>query len=242
MSNDNLQLISVPTYQHLFSLQLNQVALLVIDLQNDFCHPDGFLVSQGNVDLSAVRSIIPRVQQVITWARYHKIPIIYFRESHRPDLSDLTPSQKLRYENAGSPVGAMGKLGRFLIRGDRSADLIDELQVLDGEQVIDKPAHSAFIGTDLELILRSQGITQLLVTGVTTECCVLATYLHANNLGFYSLLLEDCCAATDPLDHKAALNVLLAENGAIGWVTSSDLLLSTANQQPSTHETQQVLL
>jgi biuret amidohydrolase len=237
MSEDPPQSISVPTYQHPFSLQLNQVALLVIDLQNDFCHPDGYLGSQWNVDLSAVRAIIPRVLRVIDWARQHKVPIIYLRESHCPDLLDLTPSQKLRYEKAGCPVGAQGKLGGFLIRGDKSADLIDELQVLEGERVIDKPTHSAFIGTDLELILRSKGITQLLVTGVTTECCVLATYLHANNLGFYSLLLEDCCAATDPLDHKAALNVLLAENGAIGWVASSDLLLSTINQQPSNQET-----
>jgi biuret amidohydrolase len=242
MSHDNPQLISVPTYQHPFPLQLNQVALLVIDLQNDFCHPDGYLGSQWNVDLSAVRAIIPRVLRVIDWARQLKIPVIYLRESHRPDLSDLTPSQKMRYENSGCPVGAKGKLGRFLIRGDKSADLIDELQVLDGEQVIDKPTHSAFIGTDLELILRSQVIIQLLITGVTTECCVLATYLHANNLGFYSLLLEDCCAATDPLDHKAALNVLLAENGALGWVTSSDLLLSTANQQPLTQQTQHTLV
>jgi biuret amidohydrolase len=226
MSSDNPQLLSVPTYQHPFELQMNQVALLVIDLQNDFCHPDGYLGSQWNIDLSAIRAIIPRVQQVIAWARQHKLPIIYLRESHHPDLSDLTSSQKLRYENSGCPVGAQGKLGGFLIRGDKSADLIDELQVLDGERVIDKPTHSAFIGTDLELILRSQGITQLLIAGVTTECCVLATYLHANNLGFYSLLLEDCCAATNPLDHKAALNVLLAENGAIGWVTSSELLFS----------------
>jgi biuret amidohydrolase len=205
---------------------LHQAALLVIDMQNDFCHPDGFFGSQWNVDLSPVRLMIPRIQSVISWARQSGIPIIYTRESHLPDLLDLTPSKKLRYENAGCPIGALGKLGRFLVQGEPGAALIDELPVLEGERVLDKPAHSAFVATALEQILREQGITQVLLTGVTTECCVLGTYRHASDLGFYGLLLEDCCAAYDPMEHEAALNVLLAEQGAIGWVTCSEKLLS----------------
>jgi biuret amidohydrolase len=226
MSESNQELIAVPTLQHLFPLILSQVALLVIDMQNDFCHPDGFFGSQWDVDLSPVRQIIPRIQSAIAWARQHKIPVIYTRESHLPDLSDLSPSKKLRYDNAGCAIGTPGKLGRFLIQGEQGAALIDEFQVLDNAQVIDKPAHSAFVATGLEQILRTQGITQLLLTGVTTECCVLGTYRHASDLGFYCLLLEDCCAAYDLMEHDAAIKVLLAEQGAIGWVTSSDQLLS----------------
>jgi biuret amidohydrolase len=229
MSEPNQPLISVPTRQHPFPLILDQVALLVIDMQNDFCHPDGFFGSQWDVDLSPVHQIIPRIQSVINWARQYKIPVIYTRESHVPNLSDLTSSKKLRYENAGCPIGTPGKMGRFLIQGERGAALIDELQVLDDEQVIDKPAHSAFVATGLEQILRTQGITQLLLTGVTTECCVLGTYRHASDLGFYGLMLEDCCAAYDPKEHEAALKVLLSEQGAIGWVTSSDQILSISN-------------
>jgi biuret amidohydrolase len=235
MFGSSQKAIAVPTRHHPFPLVSSQVALLVIDMQNDFCHPDGFFGSQWQVDLSPVRQIIPRIQLVIHWARQQGIPIIYTRESHRPDLSDLTPSQKLRYENAGSPVGSPGTLGRFLIQGERGAALIDELPVLDNEQVIDKPAHSAFVATDLEQILREQGITQLLLTGVTTECCVLGTYRHGSDLGFYGLLLEDCCAAFDPIEHDAALKVLLAEQGAIGWVTSSDQLLSMVFDHASLH-------
>lgn len=222
----NQPLIAVPTDQHPFPLVLDRAALLVIDMQNDFCHPDGFFGSQWNADLSPVRQIIPRIQAVIEWARQYQVPIIYTRESHLPDLSDLSPSKQLRYENAGCPIGTAGKLGRFLIQGERGTALIDELSVLEGEQVIDKPAHSAFADTELDLILGKHGITHLLITGVTTECCVLGTYRHASDLGFYGLLLADCCAAFDPGEHQAALKVLLAEQGAIGWVTDSDKLLS----------------
>jgi nicotinamidase-related amidase len=218
--------IAIPTRQHPFQLITSQAALLVIDLQNDFCHSDGFFGSQWQVDLSPVRQIIPQVQSMIQWARQQNMPVLYTRESHRPDLSDVSPSKKLRYENAGCPVGAPGKRGRFLVQGEWGAALIDELQVSPNEQVIDKPAHSAFVATDLEQILHGQGIRQLLITGVTTECCVLGTYRQGSDLGFYCLLLEDCCAAFEPVEHEAAVNVLLAEQGAIGWVTTSDTLLS----------------
>jgi biuret amidohydrolase len=216
----------IPTYQHPFPLVLERAALLVIDMQNDFCHPDGFFGSQWGADLSPVRQIIPRIQTVIAWARQQQMPVIYTRESHLPDLSDLSPSKKLRYQNAGCAIGTIGKLGRFLVQGESGAALIDELSVLEGEQVIDKPGHSAFVATELDLILCNYGITHLLITGVTTECCVLGTYRHASDLGFYGLLLSDCCAAFDPNEHQAALDILLAEQGAIGWVTSSDKLLS----------------
>jgi biuret amidohydrolase len=222
----NQEAIAVPTRQHPFPLIPSQTALLVIDLQNDFCHPDGFFGSQWQVDLSPVRQIMPQIQSMIHWARQLNIPVFYTRESHQPDLSDVSPSKKLRYENAGCPVGAPSKMGRFLVQGEWGAALIDELQVSPDEQVIDKPAHSAFVATDLEQILHRQGIRQLLITGVTTECCVLGTYRQGSDLGFYCLLLEDCCAAFDPMEHEAALNVLLAEQGAIGWVTTSDALLS----------------
>jgi biuret amidohydrolase len=232
MSEQNPPFISVPTQQHPFPLHLDQVALLVIDMQNDFCHPDGFFGSQWNADLSAIRSIIPRVQLLIQWARKHQIPVIYTRESHHPDLSDLSSSKKLRYENAGCKVGTPGKMGKFLIQGELCADLIPEMSVADGEMVIDKPAHSAFVATELEKILHDRGINQLLLTGVTTECCVLGTYRHDSDLGFYGLLLEDCCAAFDPLDHQIALNVIFAEEGAIGWVTSSEKLMFAAPITP----------
>lgn len=217
----------VKTYSHNFDLPLHQTALLVIDMQNDFCHPDGFNGGELNLDLTEVRSIIPSLQTLLVWARKSNVKVVFTRESHAPDLSDLTSSKRQRYANAGSPIGAPSKLGRFLVRGEKGAEIIDELQPLPEEIQLDKPAHSCFVGTPLDLQLRDSNISHLLITGVTTECCVLATYRHASDLGYYCLLLEDCCAAFNRADHDAALHILQAEGGVMGWVSSSTMLYHT---------------
>jgi biuret amidohydrolase len=220
-------LIQVPADRHPFPLQLEHTALIMVDMQNAFCHPEDFCGRELGADLTAARSIIPRIQRLITWARQQQLSIVYTRESHSPDLSDLTSSKALRYANAGYPVGGIGKMGKFLIRGELGTELIAELQPTPDELQIDKPAQSIFIGTDLAETLQQRKITHLLFTGVTTECCVLGSYRQASDLGFYCLLLSDCCAAMSPIEHQAAIEVILSENGAIGWVTTSDRLLET---------------
>ena len=217
-------MVVVDTYTHPFNLPLSQTALLVIDMQNDFCHPDGFNGSELGLDMTAVRAIIPAVQSLVNWARNTGIKIIFTRESHAPDLSDLSPSKKTRYANAGSPIGQVGKMGRFLVRGEPGAAIIDEIQPLPSERQLDKPAHSCFVNTSLEEILKADNITHLLIVGVTTECCVLATYRHASDLGYYCLLLDDCCAAFDSKDHEATVHILQSEGGVLGWVAHSSKL------------------
>lgn len=224
MSNSDDLLLPVPTRQHSFPLNLRQTALIVIDMQNVFCHPDGYCGNELGIDLTPIRAIIPQVQRAISWARQQKIQIIYTRESHCPDLSDVSPSKKLRYINARYPIGNPGKMGKCLIQGEPGTELIAEIQPQNTELQIDKPAQSIFVDTDLEHILTEKNITHLLFTGVTTGCCVLGSYRHASDLGFYCLLLEDCCAAMNPIEHQAAIDVLLSENGAVGWVTSVDRL------------------
>jgi biuret amidohydrolase len=220
------QLIEITTLQHLFPLHLERTALIVVDMQNAFCHPDGFCGHELGADLTAARAIIPRIQKVITWAKTQKILNIYTRESHLPDMSDVAPCKALRYKNAGYPIGEQGKMGKFLIRGESGTELIEELQPTSDDLQIDKPAQSIFVGTDLADTLQQKNITHLIFTGVTTECCVLASYRQASDLGFYCLLLADCCAAMSSIEQQAAINVLLAENGAIGWVTTSEQLIS----------------
>lgn len=217
----------VPTRQHPFEFVLAQTALLVIDMQIDFCDRTGFCSVNLNADVSAMQAMIPQLKQVIDWARSQGIWIIYTCESHKPDLSDLSPSKQQRYINAGYPVGSMGNCGRFLIQGEAGTEIIPELSPQADDWQLDKPAQSAFVGTLLEQQLRKHTITHLLVTGVTTECCVLGTYRQASDLGFYALLLEDCCAAFDRTDHEAAIAVLLAENGALGWVATSEQLIQS---------------
>jgi biuret amidohydrolase len=226
MNTPPSETIRVPSRPHPFPLILNQTALLVIDMQYDFCHPEGYSGSVLGADLSAASAIIGRIQAMIVWARAHGVMVIYTRESHRPDLSDLTPSKRDRYINAGYPVGSPGRMGRFLIQGEAGTELLADFTPLDSELVLDKPAQSAFVATELESILRDRNITHLLFTGVTTECCVLGSYRHGSDLGFYGLLLEDCCAAFSAIEHQAAIEVVMGENGAIGWVSSSEELLA----------------
>ncbi len=224
-------MVVVQTYSHPFELPLNRTALLVIDMQNDFCHPDGFNSSELNLDMTAVRTIIPTVQSLVNWARHVGLKIIFTRESHAPDLSDLSSSKKARYANAGSPIGQTGKMGRFLVRGESGVAIIDELQPVSEKETLDKPAHSCFVNTSLDQSLQAENITHLLIAGVTTQCCVLATYRHASDLGYYCLLLDDCCAAFDPQDHEATVHILQSEGGVLGWVASSTALLKTAETE-----------
>lgn len=220
----NPEPLQIKTFQHPFPVHLERTALIVIDMQNAFCHPDGFCGHELGADLTTARAIIPQIQKVVAWTRNHKILNVYTRESHAPDISDVFPCKALRYQNAGYPIGEQGKMGKFLIRGERGTELIAELQPTAADLQIDKTAQSIFIGTDLADTLQQRKITHLIFTGVTTECCVLGSYRQASDLGFYCLLLADCCAAMSEIEHQAAINVLLAENGAIGWVTTSDRL------------------
>ena len=218
--------IQIAARPHPFPLDLKRAALVIIDVQNDFCHPEGFCGADLGWDVSPLRVIIEPLTQTIRWARKREIPVFWTKEAHLSDLSDVSPSKAVRYANAGSPVGALGTRGRYLVQGEFGAQIIEELAARDDEYQFAKPAQSVFIGTDFEKRLREQGITHLLICGVTTECCVLATYRQASDLGFFALLIEDCCAAFEPRDHQAALDVLTAEDGVLGWVARSEDVIS----------------
>jgi nicotinamidase-related amidase len=212
-------------------MDFEHAALLVIDMQCDFlCEEGGCpkLLGLSSIDLEPVRAIIPRISRVVEWARQKDLTVVFTREAVEPDLSDLTLSKKIRYENAGYPVGTPGPMGRLLVKGEPGAQLIPEFTPHELDIVLDKPAQSVFVGTNLELMLKEKGITHLLFAGVTTQCCVLATYRQGNDLGFFGLLLEDCCAAFNSREHDAAVEVIVSEGGAVGWSTTSLNLLNIA--------------
>jgi biuret amidohydrolase len=151
--------------------------------------------------------------------------VIHTREGHRPDLSDAPPAKLLR----GQPsqrIGALGPMGRILVRGEPGHDLVPELSPLDSEVVIDKPGKGAFYATDLEAILRARQIEFLLVCGVTTEVCVHTTVREANDRGYRCIVPGDCCASYFPAFHEAGLAMIQAQGGIFGWVTDSASVLS----------------
>ena len=175
------------------------------------------------------RAIAPNVRLLKAW-RDAGLFVIHTREGHRPDLADLPHAKKVRGKGAMS-IGDAGPMGRILVRGEAGHDIIPELAPLPGEPVIDKPGKGAFYATDLGAILTHRGITQLVVTGVTTEVCVSTTVREANDRGFECLVLEDCCGSYFPEFHTAALKMISAQGGIFGWVAQSDALLGVLPQE-----------
>jgi nicotinamidase-related amidase len=205
-------------------------ALIVIDMQRDFLDPRGY-VAQTGVDVSLLRVTIEPVQRLLAGARALRVRVIHTREGHRSDLTDLTDFKRQRTEGSGAAIGSRGPLGRLLVRGEFGHDIIDEVAPLPGETVIDKPGFGAFYATDLELLLRANGITHLVLAGVTSDICVHSTLREAVDRGFHCTTVSDACAAGDPEIHAAMLKCIAGEGNILGRVMDANTVLREWHNQ-----------
>lgn len=199
---------------------LSRSALLVIDMQRDFCSAGGY-AAQAGLDVTRLSSVISNIRLMLDAARAAGMAVVHTREGHLPDLSDCPPEKLRRSRAAGAEIGSMGPLGRLLVRGEYGHDFIDELQPVAGELVIDKPGYGAFFRTSLQDELQRLGITRLLLCGVTTEVCVHSTLREAVDRGLRCVLVSDGCAASDPALQAPALQMVRVEGGIFGELATA---------------------
>lgn len=206
------------------TLEPARTALLIIDMQRDFCEPHGYLHARGE-DIAMTRAIIPIIAKVRSAAEQIGMLLVYTREGHAPDLSDLPSVKRQKTARAGAEIGSKGPLGRLLVRGEPGWDFVPELLPRSQDVVIDKPGTGAFTFTDLHEVLRAANIENLVLVGVTTGVCVSSTAREAADRGYGVLVLGDCCAEPDPNNHIMALKLLQIESGYIATVSTSDEFL-----------------
>ena len=184
-------------------------ALLLIDLQNDYIVPGGYTDKLGG-NSSAVAQIIPRIKGVLEAARRNGVLVIHVQMTLFPNFVAESPAclrgrLLLTHYKGGEPFE---KLPTRCIEGTRGWQIVDELTPLPNEIVVKKQRTSAFMGTNMDTVLRSNGIKSVTIVGIATSGCVLATAIHATLLDYYPIVLRDCVAVGMPEPHNAALLVM----------------------------------
>jgi nicotinamidase-related amidase len=214
------------------ALDVSRTALVCIDWQTDFCGPGGYVDVMG-YDLQLTRAGLAPTVEVLAAARDVGMHVVHTREGHEPGLSDCPPNKLWRSRRIGAGIGDAGPRGRILIRGETGWEIVPEVGPLEGEWIIDKPGKGSFYATDLDLRLRTAGITHLILTGITTDVCVHTTMREANDRGYECLLLSDCTGATDLGNYEAALHMITMQGGVFGAISESAALLSVLRALPS---------
>ena len=190
-----------------FDFVSGRTALLAIDMQREF------FTDEAGPCVDEMRAIVPRVACLLETARTLGCRVIHTRESYQPDLSDVS-----LYRRSLGYVGRKESLGRFCILGEPGHEFVEAVRPLGGEPVIDKASFGAFYQTDLHDRLQAAGVVHLILCGVTTQCCVHSTLREAVDRGYWCLTVADCCAATEPGLHEAALSLIAGEGHLFGWV------------------------
>ena len=214
-------------------LDLQRTAIVVIDMQNDFCTKGGWVDHIGG-DVTPDRAPIAPLQRLLPALRAAQVPVVWVNWGNRPDLANMPPNQVHLYKPTGSGIGLGEALpgggGNVLEKDSWAAAVVDELAPLPGDICVDKHRISGFWDTPLDSILRNLGIRALLFAGVKTDQCVLHSLTDANFLGYGCVLLSDCCATSSPAFCTEA--TIWNVKKCFGFVTDSGRVLQALADAP----------
>jgi ureidoacrylate peracid hydrolase len=186
------------------------VALVLIDMQNAFCHPDGSF-GQVGIDVSGCRAAIGGCVRLVEAARQAKIPVIFTRAIHERGLAEWNVLREL-------PVFEPLRKLDSCLAGSWDADLVDELVPASGEAVLDKSRYSPFVETDIEQRLHELGAESVVIGGVGTSVCLESAVRDASQRGFYTFIVEDATGDISEEAHTGSLHLL---GTMFGWTTNS---------------------
>ncbi|MEI7024288.1 cysteine hydrolase family protein [Paenibacillus sp. y28] len=183
------------------TMDLQRTAILVIDMQNDFCSEGGWLDHIG-ADYKTLQSPVEPLNKLLPVLRSAKVPVVWVNWGNRPDRSNLSPSVLHVYNMDGESTGIgkplPGSGSKVLEKDSWSAAIIDDLKPEPQDIRVDKYRMSGFWDTPLDSILRNLRVDTLLFTGVNLDQCVMATLQDAVNLGYDAILLQDCSVTNSP--------------------------------------------
>ena len=213
-------------------LDLRRTAIVIIDLQNDFCTREGWVDSLG-FDCTVDRAPIAPLQKLLPALRTAGVPVVWVNWGNRPDLANMPPNQIHLYDNGGEGVGLgyplpSGK-GNVLEKDSWAAAIVDELAPQAGDILVDKHRISGFWDTPLDSILKNLGVKSIFFAGCNTDQCVLHTLTDANFLGYGCVMLDDCCATSSPAFCTEA--TIWNVKKCFGFVTGSQQVLDALPAQ-----------
>jgi len=207
------------------NLTVDNTALIIIDMQKDFVGPDGYVAKMYGKDVEILRKPIGPLQKLLKVVRPLGLTVIHTREGHNITLTDCPANKRWRSEGVAGGIG--NPESRYVLTKNTDQwHIIEELAPAPGEDIVDKPGKGSFYQTELDLLLHTQGIKNLIVAGVTTDVCCHTTMRDANDRGYECLLLEDGTAAVDPNNHAAAIAMVHKQGGVFGATATVDELIA----------------
>ena len=222
--------LPLPARPEMFPMSPKETALIVVDMQNAYSKPGGYIDIQG-FDLGGAPPVIERIQKVIAAARAMGIQVIFFQngwdqakqEAGTPDSPNWWKSNALKLMRNDARLD-----GTLITKGTWDYELIDELKPEPGDIVLPKPRYSGFYGTQLDPILRARRIRNLVFVGIATNVCVESTLRDAFFLEYFPVLIHDAALQAGPPELQAA-TVYNVEH-FFGWVTSTSDFCALTNR------------